>query len=125
MPQLTNVILKDGNNADVTFSPVDILNGISTLRGAGANPSIQPRLSVSCVPNGNKTAWNATAKIEVPVVQNIGGVDTVVDTEIVNVKFRLSPQGTSATRLTMSTLTETLVKSTLFRSMVQDLTNAY
>lgn len=95
MPQLQPVVLNDGT-ADRTFSPRDIKQNVATSvfrPGVAVGDAIT--LTRSLVGN-DKTGYKPMLKLVVPVTENIGGVQTVVDENIYNISGRISPRSEAA-----------------------------
>lgn len=92
MPQLTNIVLKDGaaTPANHTFNPLGIEKNVATLVESTGVPLGDKRLSVgqSSTPQGRR---KVTMKLVVPVMQDasVNGVTrpTIVRTAYANVEF--------------------------------------
>lgn len=127
MPQLIPVVLNDGQTtpAAVTFSPVDITQGVSLLvDDSAATPQGRRQLTLSCLKAGSG-AYRASVKITDPILEVVDGKTVVVDNNIVTISYRLSEKSSEADRADLSAFAENISKNALFREMVKKLTNAY
>lgn len=101
MPQLTNIVLKDGAAANHTYAPQDIQKGVATLVESTGVPLGDKRLTIglSSTTQGRR---KATLKLVIPVVQDatVNGVTrpTIVRTAYANVEFSFDAGSSVAER---------------------------
>jgi len=129
MVQLTSLVLKDHLNADVTFAPLDITNGVATT------------VSSTGVPIGDKTASFAvsktaagkrkvTLKVVLPTVQDsiVAGVSkpTVVRIAYCNIDFSFEGTSSLVERQDMlAAVKAMLADTTQIKPLIEQLANPY
>lgn len=125
MPQLNTIVLNDGTN-DHTFTPEGIdAKGVASLSDAsGATPDTSPVLTISS--RKSPTAHRVTAKIVVPIVgTDVNGRDVRVETNQVDISFRLAHNSTLVERELLSALTTALSGHATLAAMVEELQGIY
>lgn len=101
MPQLTNIVLKDGAAANHTFAPNDISKGVASLVESTGVPLGDRRLTVglSATPQGRR---KATMKLVIPIVQDgvVNGISkpTITRVAYCNIEFSFDPASSTAER---------------------------
>lgn len=116
MPQLANLVLKDGAATPVnhTYAPRDITNGIATLEESNGVPIANNRIAVALTrtPQGRH---KATLKGTFPVVQTqtINGVDSpvIVRSAYFDLTFSFSDTSTEQERKDVIALLASALKS--------------
>jgi len=71
MAAFAPVVLKDHADADVTFAPRDIVNGVATLVNSTGVPIGDKRLSLAIQNVGNNGRRRVSFKLVLPVVQDV------------------------------------------------------
>jgi len=129
MVQLTSLVLKDHLNADVTFAPLDIVNGVATT------------VNSTGVPIGDKTASFAvsktaagkrkvTLKVVLPTVQDVVSVGvsrpTAVRAAYCNIEFSFDQTSSLVERQDMlAAVKAMLADTTQIKPLVENLANPY
>jgi hypothetical protein len=125
MPQFANLVLKDNANANVTFIPRDITNGVATAINSAGVPLGEKQASFAA----SRTATGrrkVTLKLVIPVVQDVvvAGVSkpTVVRTSYVDVTFTVDGTSNTAERQDLLAYAKSLLAdATQIAPMVTDL----
>ena len=129
MPQLIAMVLKDHADADHSFAPKGIPNGVATLAESTGVPIGDRRLTIS----SSETASGRrkiTMKLVLPVVQDVvvTGVSKpqVVRTSYVDIAFAFDGTSNTVERQDVLAYAKSLLSNTtLVDSVVEDLETLY
>jgi len=128
MPQLNQLVLKDKDNVDHTFSPTGITGGVATLEESTGIPIGNKRLTLS----SSQTAAGrrkVTLKFAIPIVQDasVNGVSrpTVVRTGYADLTFSFDGGSSTAERHMVRHFLAQSLSNAMIESMVNDLQSVY
>lgn len=129
MPQLIGIVLKDHADADHTFAPKGIPNGVATLAQSTGVPIGDRRLTISSTETASGRRKIAM-KLVIPVVQDVevSGISkpTVVRTSYVDISFAFDGTSNTAERQDVLAYAKSLLSNTtLIDSVVEDLETLY
>lgn len=128
MPQLSNIVLKNNADADVTFEPRDTANGVATLVNKTGVPIADKQLSVSAV-RTQAGRTKVTTKLRIPVVQDVdvNGVSkpTVVRTAYVDLVFSVDQTSDTTERADVVAYLKSFLGSTAGIAVMRDLSVLY
>lgn len=129
MAQASAIVLADGQAtpANVTFSPESVTPALSvfTDRSAGFSSGYR-RLKVSSTfANGKSSVNRSKYTVELPVVQSINGVQTVVRTLRANVEELIPDTATDAERKDLHAFVRNGLAHTLIQGQMRDLDPIY
>jgi hypothetical protein len=100
MAEISNVVLKDHSDLDVTYTPVSEEAGVYVLENnTDGRPAFAKRLTLATRRVPSTGTHVVTGKLVLPVVEpDANGNDQVVGSNIFDVKGRFSPRSTTNAR---------------------------
>lgn len=129
MPAVVALTIYDGASTPVlqTYAPITT-NGAKAewANRAPAMPSGWPTISHEVSPpNGSRTTYKITQGYKIPVVVNVGGVDTVTRYSSAQVVFNFHPDSTEQERKDMLAIVVNSMAEASFVTAVEDLEPHY
>lgn len=124
MSQISTAVLNDSSATGRTFSRMGKVGRYIryTHPHTSGKPGLDTTLDIEFRRNGNG-AYAPSAKLEVPVVESIDGVDTRVDSDIFTINSKLSPKSGQTARDDILSLMESFVGNADFRELFVELVN--
>jgi hypothetical protein len=128
MPQLTSIVLKDGLEADQTFTPRGIVGGVATLVKSNGVPVGDVKITASHT-RTQTGREKIVLKLQIPVVQDVtvNGISkpTVVRSAFADITFTVDQTSNDVERDHLVGYTWNLIGNALTRSLVVDLEDIY
>lgn len=123
MPQMANIVVKDDQNADVTFVALTPSSGDTTQAqwradALGSTPAFAPAVAVKAQFNGPKTARTVSVNGIFPVTRTVGGVEDIVAKQPFSVSTLVPLNISTAQAKRHAKIIGNLVAATLMQEML-------
>lgn len=130
MPQATNLVLKNGANADKTFTLISPAAGDGGIAEwalkEGTISSVFPRITALAQRNGNRTGRNLKIKLTIPssFTDSVTGLTSVGSRAELNATFSVPDDFPQTLKADWVAFASGLLATSLLKAMVEDATSA-